>query len=200
MNSFSNDHPCKGWFFKEKEHLKLLFRSIPGIVLTMVIVSIIMMNFLANKIIFSIDWIAIDGGIFISWLLFLSLDVVTKYFGPRAANRVILLSSLIYLFVALVFLGVSKIPTPGRDQSAVNSILGGEWFILLSSITAFIISGLLNTALNCLVGNLFKKNPNSGLSFFTRTYVSTVIAQFVDNLIFAVLCYMLFAPIFWGDA
>jgi uncharacterized PurR-regulated membrane protein YhhQ (DUF165 family) len=47
------------------------------------------------------------------------------------------------------------------------------------------------------VGKLFKNNPDGKLAFFTRSYVSTFIAQFLDNFIFAILCFMIFAPIFW---
>ena len=35
------------------------------------------------------------------------------------------------------------------------------------------------------------------LAYVTRSYISTFIGQFFDNLIFAVLTFMLFAPIFW---
>ena len=35
------------------------------------------------------------------------------------------------------------------------------------------------------------------MEFFTRSYVSTFIAQFCDNLIFSILTFMVFAPIFW---
>ena len=58
-------------------------------------------------------------------------------------------------------------------------------------------SALINNGLNYAVGKMFKKNPDGKLAFFTRSYVSTFIAQFADNLIFAMLTFMVFAPIFW---
>ena len=48
-----------------------------------------------------------------------------------------------------------------------------------------------------MIGKLFKKNPDGKLAFITRSYISTFIGQFFDNLIFAMLTFMLFAPIFW---
>ena len=51
--------------------------------------------------------------------------------------------------------------------------------------------------MNWTIGKLFKKNPHGKLAFITRSYISTFIGQFCDNLIFSVLTFMLFAPIFW---
>ena len=81
--------------------------------------------------------------------------------------------------------------------TAFNSIFKGTWFILLSSTIAFLASALLNNFLNWAIGRLFKNNPDGKLAFITRTYLSTFIGQFFDNFIFALLTFMLFAPIFW---
>ena len=51
--------------------------------------------------------------------------------------------------------------------------------------------------MNYATGKLFKKNPDGKVAFVTRAYVSTFIGQFFDNLIFAILTFMVFAPIFW---
>ena len=48
-----------------------------------------------------------------------------------------------------------------------------------------------------MIGKSFRKNPDGKLAYATRTYVSTFIGQFMDNLIFAVIVFMFFAPIFW---
>ena len=187
-----------------KEHLllkgselKLLFRSIPGIVVCLFTVAVVAMNLLANKTIYQGEYLAIDGGILVSWLSFLCMDIVTKHFGPKASNSLSIFALLVNLLLCLIFYIISIIPTPKTDYSAFNSIFGGTWFILLSSSIAFLLSAVLNNVLNWSVGNLFKKNPDGKLAFVTRSYVSTFIAQFVDNLIFAMLTFMLFAPIFW---
>ena len=52
--------------------------------------------------------------------------------------------------------------------------------------------------MNYATGKMFKKNPDGKLAFVVRSYVSTFVGQFFDNLIFAVLCFMVFAPIFWN--
>ena len=92
----------------------------------------------------------------------------------------------------------SIIPSNANDYSAFNEILGGTWFILLGSTIAFLISAVINNVLNFIVGQAFKKNPDGKLAYAVRTYVSTGISQFLDNLIFSLIVFVGFAPIFWN--
>ncbi len=175
---------------------KLLFRSIPSVVTALFTVSVVVMNILANKTIYQNGWLAIDGGILVSWLSFLCMDVVTKAFGPKASTKLSVFAMLVNLFVCLMFYVVSIIPTK-EDFSAFNTVVGGTWFILLSSAIAFISSAVINNFLNWGIGRLFRKNPDGKLAYVTRSYISTFIGQFFDNFIFAVLTFTVFAPIFW---
>ena len=176
---------------------KLLLRSIPATVVTLFVVSVICMNLLANKTLIQLDWIALDGGILISWLSFMCMDIITKHFGPKAANRISILAAGINLLTCLIFFVASIIPSTADDYTAFNSIFGGTWFILLGSTIAFLASAVINNTMNWMIGKSFRKNPDGKLAYATRTYVSTFIGQFMDNLIFAVIVFMLFAPIFW---
>ncbi|MBO7573500.1 MAG: VUT family protein [Bacilli bacterium] len=185
------------WLHDEFELTKILLRSIPAPVVALFVISVIAMNILANKTLVQTKYLALDGGILISWLSFLSMDIVVKHFGPKASNRMSVFAMLVNLLVCLIFFVASIIPSKADDYTAFNTIIGGTWFILLSSTIAFMSSALINNFLNYTVGKLFKKNPDGKLAFFTRSYVSTVIAQFADNLIFSILTFMVFAPIFW---
>ena len=184
------------WLHDEYELTKILLRSIPAPVVALFVISVIAMNILANKTLVQTEYLALDGGILISWLSFLSMDIVVKHFGPKASNRMSIFAMLVNLLVCLIFYIASIIPTE-TDYTVFNTIIGGTWFILLSSTIAFLSSALINSFLNFTVGKLFKKNPDGKLAFFTRSYVSTFIAQFADNLIFSILTFMVFAPIFW---
>ncbi len=174
----------------------ILLREIPSPVVALFVISVIAMNILANKTLYQSEYLAIDGGILVSWLSFLAMDVVTKHFGPRASTRMSIFAVLVNLLTCLIFWIASIIPT-STDYSAFNTIIGGTWFILLASTVAFISSAILNNFMNYATGKLFKKNPDGKVAFVTRAYVSTFIGQFVDNLIFAILTFMVFAPIFW---
>lgn len=175
---------------------KLLFYSIPAVIVALFTVSVVTMNILANKTIYQSGWLAIDGGILVSWLSFLCMDIVTKAFGPRAATKLSVFAIGVNLLVCLIFFVVSIIPTE-TDYTAFNSIIGGTWFILLSSTVAFLFSAFVNNFLNWSIGKLFRKNPDGKLAYVTRSYLSTFIGQFFDNFVFAILTFTVFAPIFW---
>ncbi|MBE5730793.1 MAG: VUT family protein [Clostridiales bacterium] len=182
---------------REIEEFRLLLRSIPVTVVTLFVVSVICMNLLANKTLLQLDWIALDGGILISWLSFMCMDIITKHFGPKASNRISILAAAINLLTCLIFFVASIIPSNANDYTAFDGIFGGTWFILLGSTIAFLASAVINNTLNWMIGKGFRKNPDGKLAFATRTYVSTFIGQFLDNLIFSVIVFMFFAPIFW---
>lgn len=182
---------------KSWKEFKLLLRSIPATVVTLFVVSVICMNLLANKTLIQLDWIALDGGILISWLSFMCMDIITKHFGPKAANRISILAAGINLLTCLIFFVASIIPSTADDYTAFNGIFSGTWFILLGSTIAFLASAVINNTMNWMIGKSFRKNPDGKLAYATRTYVSTFIGQFMDNLIFAVIVFMFFAPIFW---
>ena len=84
------------------------------------------------------------------------------------------------------------------DISQISPIFSGTWFIVLSSVIAFVTSTSINAFLNYAIGLFFKKNARSKLAYCVRCYPSTLISQFLDNFIFSSLAYMVFAPIFWN--
>lgn len=182
---------------QEFTETKLLLRSIPSSVVALFVISVVTMNLLANKTIIDLPWLAIDGGILVSWLSFMSMDIVTKHFGPKASTKMSIFAIAVNLLVCLIFYIVSVIPTPNYDYSTFNEIIGGTWFILLSSTIAFLSSAIINNFLNWTIGKVFKNNPDGRIAYMTRTYVSTLAGQFFDNLIFAILTFTIFAPIFW---
>ena len=191
MNSIKN------YILDEKKETTILLRCIPASIVTLFVVSVISMNLLANKTLLQLDWIALDGGILISWLSFMCMDVITKHFGPKASNKISLLAVMINLLTCVIFFVASIIPSNAADYSAFDNIFGGTWFILLGSTIAFLSSAVINNFLNWSIGRMFKKNPDGKLAFAMQSYISTFIGQFLDNFIFSVIVFVGFAPIFW---
>ena len=144
---------------------KILLRSIPATVVTLFVVSVITMNLLANKTLVQLEWIALDGGILISWLSFMCMDIITKHFGPKASNSVSILAVAINLLSCLIFFVASAIPSTANDYTAFDNIFGGTWFILMGSTIAFLLSALVNNTLNHIIGKLFRKNPDGKLAY-----------------------------------
>lgn len=175
----------------------VLQRNLPATVLAVLCVSVVSMNLLANKSIDThLDWLALDCGLIFSWVVFLIMDVVTKHYGPRAANTLAVMSLLANLFIALMFFAAGWIPgvwgesfVDGSEaviNGALDNTIRGTWYVLLGSSVAFIVSAFLNNTLNWLIGKAFKGRSNFAV-FALRGYVSTFIGQFADNMLFAVI-------------
>ena len=187
----------KEWVKREREETQILLRCIPATTVSLFVVSVVCMNLLANKTLFQNTYLALDGGFLISWLSFMCMDMITKYFGPKASNRIAILASVINLLTCAIFYIVSIIPSNADDYTALDEIFGGTWFILLGSTIAFLVSAAINNFLNWTIGKAFRKNPDGKLAYATQTYVSTFVGQFLDNLMFSLIVFVGFAPIFW---
>ena len=191
MNKITN------WIRQEREEMSVLLMNIPAITMSLFVVSVITMNLLANKTLVQYKWLALDGGFLVSWLSFMCMDISTKHFGPKAATRMSIVAAGINLLVCLIFYIAAAIPSNAADYTEFNRIIGGTWFILLGSTIAFLSSAAINNKINWMIGRKFKSNPDGKLAFATASYISTFIGQFIDNLIFAVIVFMYFAPIYW---
>lgn len=176
---------------------KVLLRSIPGLVTSIFVVSVVIMNLMAGKTIIMAEksWLGITGGLLLSWIPFLCMDIVTKSFGKRAA----IMLNIFGLLVNLVSVGFFQLVTminvganTAENYATFNSVFAQTWQILLASSIAFVVSGVVNSLVNAAIGERFSKNPDEIAAYVTRTYVSTAIGQFVDNLIFTALAFLVF--------
>ena len=177
---------------------RALMRSVPSTAVCLFVLSVFTMNLLANKSIdLNVSWLALDCGIIVSWVAFLCMDVLTKHFGPKAATMISLFAIAANLLACLMtFLGSVIGGTWGAFfdfgeqpvvNDALNSTFGGTWFVVTGSTVAFVASALINNFANWGIGKAFHKHPDGFGAYVCRTYVSTAIAQFADNLIFALI-------------
>ncbi|MDO4518211.1 MAG: VUT family protein [Bacillota bacterium] len=179
---------------RELDDYRLLLRNVPSLVVTIFVVSVIAMNLLANKEIFSVKYLALDCGFSLSWISFLCMDMLCKRFGGKAAAKISILALAINLITCLIFKLISL--TPGmwgefystgliEVNTALNSTIGGCWYVVLGSSTAMLVSSICNSLINQSIARQLK---TSGFKAFAlRSYVSTGISQFIDNLVFATI-------------
>ena len=95
---------------REMEDYRILLRNIPSLVISLFIVSVIMMNLLANKEFVSMKYLALDCGFVLSWISFICMDMICKRFGAKAAAKISILAMFINLCVVLVFKLMSLTP------------------------------------------------------------------------------------------
>lgn len=179
-----------------KREMQLLYQSVPGYIIALFVVSVVCMNLLANKSVNDLpEWFALDCGIFLSWMSFLCMDTVTKHFGPRACIHLTIFALIVNLLISVIFFLISIVPGTWsafyefdpipQINEALDITFMGTWFILLGSSIAFFLSSLVNAFTNHTIGKKLKKDNFA--SFSIRAYISTAIAQFVDNLTFALI-------------
>lgn len=173
-------------------------KSIPVLIMVIFTVTIVVMNLIATKTIYQNDFIAIDGGIILMWLVVILSDLVTTAKGPKATICMTIFGIAVNLVASLIFYLVSLIPG-GPNFDAFKEVLGGSFFIIISSTISFICSSTLNAFLNHGIHGLFTKNYEGKLAFSVCCQVSTLISQILDNFLFNILAYVLFAPLFLGE-
>ena len=177
--------------------IKVFFRSVPSVIVALTVVAVVAMNVLANKsITLPVNWLALDCGIVFSWLVFMTMDIVTRRFGVKAANMLSVFALLVNLLVAVILVASSYIPglwsqsfvdgSEGIINSALDKTFRGEWFVLLGSSVAFIVSAVVNNVLHAAFEKLLKDKKRA-LAWTVSSYASTFVGQFVDNLLFALI-------------
>lgn len=175
---------------------KLLLENVPATMTLIFVVSTVLMNIAAGKIIFNVGSVAVTGGFLLSYMPFLAMDTVTRRMGARASIMLNILSAIFNAFTVIFLAIVAAIPTK-EDYSQFNYVCGGVWFIALSSTIAFVVSGVANSLINAAIGRLFKGEGVKAVEFYSRSFISTFIGQAIDNFLFLFLTYTVFAPIFW---
>ena len=141
--------------------LRELISKVNPLIMTFFVLSVVLMNLLANK---SIDlswvpgndgdypWLALDCGLFVSWLAFFSMDNIVKRFGPKASTKMTIVAVFINLVVCgvLLFAGTvqgewgAAYEYTGQINEALDSTIAGTWYILLGSTIAFITSAVVH--------------------------------------------------------
>ena len=174
---------------------KKLLRNTPPMVMTILCISIILMNLFANKELVNISYLALDCGFLLSWISFLCMDMLTKRFGAKAAIKLSLIGILCNLCTCGVFFIIAKVGGNWSEfynyniteiNTAINNTLAGSWYILFGSTVALACGSVVNSIINAAIGKILKNN-STFKSYALRSYVSTMIGQFIDNLIFALI-------------
>lgn len=184
--------------------LKVLLRSIPSLTITFFVLSVVCANLMANKELVNFRFVALDCGFVFSWIMFLCMDVICKRWGAKACVKVSLMALIVNLSVCGLFALLAKAPGMWGEfyaeeniavNTALNNTFGGSWYVVLGSGLAFMTSSVVNALLNSAIGKSVKSNGFA--AFALRSYVSTIIAQLVDNFVFATVVSKIFFGWTW---
>lgn len=191
---------------KEVKETLLLLRNVPSLIMVLFVLSCVGMNLLANKELFNMQYLALDCGFLLSWAAFLCGDMLTKHFGAKASIRLSIVAMMCNLLVCCVFWFATTVSTGNWGafydtgnpivNTALDTTIGGTWYIVLGSAFAFLVSSIVNAVLNEGIGKAIRDN-GSFKHYAVRSYISTFIGQFVDNFTFALVVSKIFFGWTW---
>jgi hypothetical protein len=167
---------------KKNKILMILFSIYTG--------AIIIQNILATKQI-DIAIFTVTTGIIVSPLVFIIQDIVAELYGYKDAKKMVLLGFLMNFVGVLLFTLAIYLPSSQFwfNQEAFSTILGTTLRISVASFTAYIIGSLTNSKVMVWLKNKFPK------SLFVRAISSTIVGQFLDNMLFATIAFLGILPI-----
>lgn len=115
-------------------------------------------------------------------IVFITTDLINEYFGEKGVKKLSLITAslIAYCFVLLYF--ALKIPavkgTNLVSDAQFNGVFGQSMWIIIGSITAFMVSQLIDVTIFH-----FFKNKTGNKMIWLRSTGSTVISQLFDSFI-----------------
>ena len=158
------------------------------------VVIAVMMNVFAMKALsFGSSIIVCDGGLLISWGVFLISNVIVEVWDKRTSYFVVTFAAV----VAFVFLSLGRlivaIPTLDSYQEqaqAFAQVFSNGPRTIFASVFAFWLGNFVNVHIIYVIKKyLEERNRDNRFYFFLRAAVSTLFGQFVDNIVFMSLAF-----------
>lgn len=115
-------------------------------------------------------------------IVFITTDLINEYFGRKGVKKLSVITACLiaYCFVLLYF--ALKIPVVKGEglvtDAQFNGVFGQSMWIIVGSITAFLVSQLIDVTIFH-----FFKNKTGGKMIWLRSTGSTVISQLFDSFI-----------------
>jgi len=132
----------------------------------------------------------LTAGVLLWPVVFIMTDMINEYYGMKGVRFLSYLTAALIVFAFLVFYGAMQL-TPadffvtGKKGSGVpdmskayNSVLGQGGFIIIGSLTAFILGQLIDV----FVFHKIKKATGEK-SIWLRATGSTLVSQFIDSFV-----------------
>ena len=141
-----------------------------------------MMSDIASLRILNIAGLSVDGGTLVYAFTFTLRDLVHKVAGVKTARALVIAGGVINLVMAGMFWLVAELPADLSvgPQSEFRQVLAPVWRIVAASITAEIVSELIDTeAYQLWVDKVGKKRQ------WLRVLVSNSVSIPIDSLIFS---------------
>jgi hypothetical protein len=115
-------------------------------------------------------------------VVFLTTDLINEYFGREGVRRLSFITAGLIAYCFVILYAAMQIPAserlPNVTDGQFTAVFGQSLWIIVGSITAFLVSQLIDITLF----HFFKKRTGKKM-IWLRTTGSTVISQFFDSFI-----------------
>ncbi len=122
--------------------------------------------------------------------VFVTTDLINEYYGPRAVRRLTYLTMALIAYAFVLLLLCMQVPAAGISPvtgEAFDMVFGQSLGIIVGSITAFVVSQLLDAAVFASL-----RSKTSGRLLWLRALVSTVVSQLIDSFIVTFIAFVIF--------
>lgn len=115
-------------------------------------------------------------------IVFITTDLINEYFGQKGVKKLSIITACLIAYAFVVLFGALQIPAVQGaglvTDDQFNGVFGQSLWIIVGSITAFLVSQLIDvTAFH------FFKNKTGNKMIWLRSTGSTVVSQLFDSFI-----------------
>ena len=115
-------------------------------------------------------------------IVFVTTDLINEYFGEKGVRKLSLITASLIAYTFMILFIAMQIPAMQGDKlitdDQFNGVFGQSMWIIVGSITAFLVSQLIDVSIFHFV-----KNKTGGKMIWLRSTGSTVISQLFDSFI-----------------
>ena len=113
-------------------------------------------------------------------IVFITTDLINEYFGEKEVRKLSFITAglITYCFFVLYFAMQIPAAEGGINDDSFNAVFGQSMWIIVGSVTAFLVSQLIDAAIFH-----YLKNKTGKKMLWLRSTGSTVISQLFDSFI-----------------
>jgi uncharacterized integral membrane protein (TIGR00697 family) len=115
-------------------------------------------------------------------IVFVTTDLINDYFGEKGVRKLSLITASLIAYTFVILFIAMQIPAMHGDKlitdEQFNGVFGQSMWIIVGSITAFMVSQLIDVSIFHFV-----KNKTGGKMIWLRSTGSTLISQLFDSFI-----------------
>ena len=115
-------------------------------------------------------------------IVFVTTDLINEYFGEKGVKKLSLITACLIAYTFIIIYAAMQIPAVAGDglvsDNQFNGVFGQSLWIIIGSITAFMVSQLIDVTIFH-----FLRNKTGNKMIWLRSTGSTVISQLFDSFI-----------------